>query len=163
MTYRNAAIFLAAFYLVLPNAGAQAPTPAVPAVLTAASSVYTSIGEKPAILYDGLSTKANKLFIVSRFQPLEVLVRLDKWTKVRDADGAIGWVENNVLSDRRFVRVTANVAEIRGTISSASPLIFEAQRDVLLEVTGAATNGWLPVRHRDGQSGFVRGVQVWGG
>jgi len=28
----------------------------------------------------------------------------------------------------------------------------------LLEVTG----GWLRVRHRDGQAGFVRATQMWG-
>ena len=157
MTYRNAAILLAAFYLVPTTVCAQAP------VAAAAPTHFTSIGDRPAILYDGLSTKANKLFIVSRFHPLEVLVKLDKWTKVRDAGGSIGWVENSALGDRRFVQVTANVAEIRAAISPISPLVFEAQRDVLLEVMGTATNGWLPVRHRDGQSGFVRSVQVWGG
>lgn len=155
MTCRNAAILLAAFYLVPTMLRAQAPAPA--------ATQFTAIGDKPAILYDGLSTKANKLFIVSRFHPLEVLVKLDKWTKVRDASGSIGWVENNVLGEKRFVQVTANVAEIRVAISPTSPLVFEAQRDVLLEVTGTATNGWLPVRHRDGQSGFVRSVQIWGG
>lgn len=164
MTFQNAAIFLAAFYLVPTVTRAQQPaaTNATTATLTA-TSLFASVGDKPAILYDGLSTKANKLFIVSRFHPLEVLVKLDKWTKVRDTDGAIGWVENSALGDKRYVRVTANIAEIRSTISPTSPLIFEAQRDVLLEVTGVATNGWLPVRHRDGQSGFVRSVQVWGG
>jgi Bacterial SH3 domain len=29
----------------------------------------------------------------------------------------------------------------------------------LLEVAGA----WLHVRHRDGQTGFIRAQQVWGG
>jgi flagellar basal body rod protein FlgF len=42
-------------------------------------------------------------------------------------------------------------------------VVFEAQRGVLLEVSGPAADGWLPVRHRDGQSGYVRSVQVWGG
>ncbi|MEP7157631.1 MAG: SH3 domain-containing protein [Betaproteobacteria bacterium] len=176
---RNAATLLAAFYLVFPSSSqAEAPAtvptragpPAVPPSTSAATGIlipapaqHISIGDKPAILYDGLSTKSTKLFILSRFQPLEILVKLDKWTKVRDAEGAIGWVENSMLSDRRFVQVSANTAEIRGAALPTSALIFEAQRGVLLEVTGSVIDGWLPVRHRDGQGGFVRSAQVWGG
>ena len=157
MTIRSAAIFLAAFYFARSEVCAQTPVAATPATL------YTAIGDKPAILFDGLSTKANKIFILSRFHPLEVLVKLDKWTKVRDADGAIGWVENSALGDRRFVQVSANTTvEIRSRPSPASPLVFEAQRGVVLELTGAAIDGWLPIRHRDGQSGFIRSVQIWG-
>jgi len=152
MAIQNAAIVLAAFYLASPS---HAQTPVVPQ--------HVSVGDKPTILYDGLSTKSNKLFILPRFQPLEILVRLDKWTKVRDAEGTIGWVENSTLGDRRFVQVSANTADIRAAALSTSPLVFEAQRSVVLEVTGPIADGWLPVRHRDGQSGFVRSTQVWGG
>ena len=161
-TFHCAATCLAAFCLVpaeilAQTSAAPPPAAAVPAAL------FTALGDKPAILYDGLSTKANKIFILSRYHPLEILVKLDKWTKVRDADGALGWVENSAIGDRRHVQVSANIGEIRAMPSPASLLIFEAQRGVLLEATGQAADGWLPVRHRDGQSGFVRSVQVWGG
>ncbi|MDP3288775.1 MAG: SH3 domain-containing protein [Methyloversatilis sp.] len=44
-----------------------------------------------------------------------------------------------------------------------APLVFEAERRVLLEpLTEAAPAGWAKVKHRDGQSGFVRISQVWG-
>jgi flagellar basal body rod protein FlgF len=42
-------------------------------------------------------------------------------------------------------------------------VVFEAARDVLLELLGVASGGWLRVRHRDGQAGYVRVAQVWGG
>lgn len=175
--HKNAAMLLAAFYLVpvlviaqtppaavKPAAAPSTPAPALTVVTTPPQVVlqHVSVGERPAILYDGLSTKSNKLFILSRFQPLEILVRLDKWTKVRDAEGSIGWVENSYLGERRFVQVAANVAEIRASALANSPMVFEAQRGVLLEITGAVNDGWIPVRHRDGQGGFVRSTQVWG-
>ncbi|MBL0122890.1 MAG: hypothetical protein IPP88_09200 [Betaproteobacteria bacterium] len=162
MTIRSAATCLAAFCLVPTEMFAQAPVMPPPVAATAAA-LYIAIGDKPAILYDGLSNKADKIFVLSRHYPLEVLVKLDKWTKVRDADGAIGWVENGALGDRRYVQVTAKSAEIRAKPSLAALVVFEAQRSVLLELTGPAADGWIPVRHRDGQSGFVRSVQVWGG
>jgi SH3-like domain-containing protein len=158
MTVHSAAIGLAAFCLLSPDTFAQA----APAAAVAAPP-FTAVGDKPAILYDGLSTKANRNFILSRHYPLEILVKLDKWTKVRDGDGTVGWVENSVLGDRHHVQVSAHSADVRSMPSPAAPVVFEAQRGVLLEVSGPAADGWLPVRHRDGQSGYVRSVQVWGG
>jgi SH3-like domain-containing protein len=155
MTRRNAATLWAAFCLVPTLAPAQAP--AAPAPL------FAAIGDKPAILYDGLSTKANKTFILSRFHPVEILVKLDKWTKVRDADNTVGWMENAFIGEKKFVQVVSGTAEIRAAPNGNATIVFEAQRAVLLETTGApSTDGWLPVRHRDGQSGFVRVSQVWG-
>ena len=161
MTLHSAAICLAAFCLVPAKLLAQ--TSAAPQPPVTPAPLYAAIGDKPAILYDGLSTKANKIFILSRYHPLEVLVKLDKWTKVRDFDGTIGWVENGALGDRHHVQVSAHSAEIRAMPSPAAALVFEAQRTVVLEVTGPVVDGWLPLRHRDGQSGFARVVQVWGG
>ena len=155
MTFQNAATLWAAFCLMPIGALAQsAPLPA---------PLFVSIGEKPAILYDGLSTKANKIFILSRFHPVEVLVKLDKWTKVRDADNSIGWMENAFIGDRRYVQVSGNSAEIRAAPNANAAIVFEAHRAVILEPTGVpSADGWLPVRHNDGQAGFVRITQVWG-
>jgi SH3-like domain-containing protein len=113
-------------------------------------------------MFDAPSIKANKLFIISPLTPLEILVKLDKLTKVRDLDGTVGWVENSTLAERRHVQVSANTADIRANASATSALVFEAQRGVALEVTGVATDGWLAIKHRDGQTGFVRLSQVWG-
>lgn len=161
MTKTSAATILAAFCLVPAMSPAQTLPPA--AVSAAPASQFVSVGDKPAILYDALSVKANKLFILSRFHPLEVLVKLDKWTKVRDAEGTIGWVENSSLGDKRFAQVSAPSADVRASAAATGALIFEAQRGVILEVTAPAADGWIAVRHRDGQSGFVRATQVWGG
>jgi len=40
--------------------------------------------------------------------------------------------------------------------------VFEAERDVVLELVEAVPGGWVKVRHRDGQSGFLKAPQVWG-
>jgi SH3-like domain-containing protein len=113
-------------------------------------------------MYDAPSTKANKVFIINALTPLELLVRLDKLTKVRDMEGTIGWVENAALGERRHVQVSGASADVRANPAANAALVFDAQRMVVLEVTGAPIDGWLPVKHRDGQSGFVRLTQVWG-
>jgi len=68
------------------------------ASVTAGAAEYRSLGERPAILYDAPSSKADRLFIAARYYPFEVVVKLDQWVKVRDANGEVGWVEGSALA-----------------------------------------------------------------
>jgi len=126
------------------------------------ASEYRSLGERAAILYDAPSLKADRLFVASRLYPFEVLVKLDQWTKVRDANGEVAWIENRSLGDRATVLVTVPLADVRAAPNAQAPLVFEAYKQVVLEVSEPAVEGWLKVRHRDGQQGFIRVAHVWG-
>lgn len=128
----------------------------------ACGAQYRSLGDKPAIVYDAPSTRADKLFAVTRHYPFEVLVKLDQWTKVRDANGEVGWIENTALGDRTMVVVTVPLADVRAAPDPQSPLVFEAYKQVLLEIVEPPANGWVKVRHRDGQEGYIRTSHVWG-
>lgn len=128
----------------------------------AGAAEYRALGERPAILYDAPSARADRLFVASRFYPFEVLVKLDQWTKVRDADGSVAWVENRALGDRATVLVTVPLADIRAAANAQSALVFEAYKSVLLDVVEPVTDGWVKVRHRNGQQGFIRVSHVWG-
>ncbi len=150
---------------IAPNAGGAklAPATAPPATTVVPQKIFVSIGDRPAVMFDAPSNRTNKNFIIFRNTPLELLVKLDKMTKVRDAEGSIGWVENELLGSRRHVQVTATSTDVRSSPSATATLAFDVQRLVLLEVTGSATqDGWIPVKHRDGQTGFVRLTDVWG-
>jgi SH3-like domain-containing protein len=128
----------------------------------ASATEFRALGERPAILYDAPSVKADRLFVASRNYPFEVLVKLDQWTKVRDANGEVAWVENKALGERQTVLVTVPLADVRAAANPQSPLVFEAYKQVLLEVMEAPVEGWVKVRHRDGQQGFIRAAHVWG-
>ena len=133
------------------------------AAMTAASAAeYRAIGERPAVLYDAPSLKADRLFVASRAYPFEILVKLDQWTKVRDANGEVAWVENKAFGSQATVLVTVPLADIRAEPNAQSALVFEAYKHVLLEVVAPPAEGWLKVRHRDGQEGFIRVAHVWG-
>ena len=45
--------------------------------------------DTPAVLYDAPSQKGSKLFVVRRGTPVEMVVNLEGWSKVRDADGGL--------------------------------------------------------------------------
>jgi SH3-like domain-containing protein len=123
---------------------------------------FRALGDRPAILYDAPSTRADRLFVASRHYPFEVLVKLDQWTKVRDANGEVAWVENKALGDRQTVAVSVPLADIRAAPNAQSPLAFEAYKQVILEVAEPPAEGWIKVRHRDGQGGYIRVAHVWG-
>jgi SH3-like domain-containing protein len=121
------------------------------------------------VLYDAPSAKAKPLFVLGRDTPLEVIVPVEGWSKVRDASGTIGWVERKSLGDRRTLVVRAALAEVRANPDDNAQLVFRAEQNVLLDLaepaaTAAATSmpGWVKVRHRDGQTGFIRITQVFG-
>jgi SH3-like domain-containing protein len=118
--------------------------------------------ELPAVLYDAPSQKGTKLFVIKRDTPVETVVSLEGWIKVRDSEGGLAWIEKKNLSDRRSVIVTANRAEVRQSADDAAALVFEAEKSVSLDYAETLPGGWVKVRHRDGQSGFVRANQVWG-
>ena len=61
------------------------------------------------------------------------------------------------------------LADVRASPDDASPIVFRAEQNVLLELAEPALSaastarpGWVKVRHRDGQVGFVRIAQVFG-
>jgi SH3-like domain-containing protein len=130
---------------------------------------FMSTSGAVTILYDAPSAKAKPLFILGADTPLEVIVPVEGWTKVRDAGGTIGWVEKGHLAARRMLVVRVPVADVRANPDDDAPIVFRAENGVLLELAEPAASaaettmpGWVKVRHRDGQSGFVRIAQVFG-
>lgn len=136
---------------------------------TAWAAEYRTTSVAATILYDAPSARAKPLFLLSRETPLEVIVSLEGWAKVRDVGGTIGWVEKRSLADKRSLVVRVPVVEVRAAPDESAPVVFRAELNVSLELAepaaspiATATPGWVKVRHRDGQAGFVRVAQVFG-
>ena len=132
------------------------------AAQTCWSGEYLSIGENAVTLYDAPSVKANKLFVASKLYPVEVIVQVDNWTKVRDVAGDLAWIEKKDLAVTRTVLVTVAIADVRAKPEEEAPLVFQARQGVALEVIELGVGPWVKVRHLDGMTGYVRTSQVWG-
>lgn len=127
----------------------------------AAALDYRSVAEI-AVLYDAPSQKAKSLFAIAAGTPVEAVVTLDTWVKVRDMKGDLAWIERHQLADKRMLQVRADGAQVRADANDNAALAFEAEADVLLEFIEPGPPGWVKVRHRDGQQGYVKVGQVWG-
>lgn len=130
---------------------------------SASAADFRSVQESAAVLYDAPSRAATPLFVVQRSYPLEVIVTLESWIKVRDAAGTLTWIERKALSEKRTVLVTAPVAEVRARPEESGAPLFSVAQNVVLELVEPGPGGWLRVRYADGTVGFIRASAVWGG
>jgi SH3-like domain-containing protein len=123
---------------------------------------YRSVNVPAAILYDAPSQAGKKLYLIRELTPVEVVVRLEGWNKVRDAEGGLAWIEAKNLGDKRMLVVTAPRAEIRQSDKPEASVLLELDKWVGVEFVEMASPGWAKVRHRDGAMGYIRSTQVWG-
>ena len=127
-----------------------------------AMAEFRAVSVPKAILYDSPSAQAKKLFIVGQGYPVEVIVSLAEWVKVRDNQGGLSWIDAKQLSSKRTVLVTAPNVEIKQTPDNAGVVVGRVEKDVVLDLIEPAKNGWIKIKHRDGLTGFVPSAVVWG-
>ncbi|MBS1158289.1 MAG: hypothetical protein H6R15_708 [Proteobacteria bacterium] len=123
---------------------------------------YRSVDVPAAILYDAPSQKGKKLYLIKAQTPVEVVVRLEGWFKVRDAEGTLAWIESRQVSERRTLIVTAARAEMHQADKPEAPVLGQLEKWVAVDFVEAASPGWAKIRLRDGSVGYVRANQVWG-
>lgn len=99
--------------------------------------------------------------------PIEILQEFDNWRKVRDPDGAEGWVLKSLLSGKRtaiiapwkrgeataFVKLYDRPLETTGTVAKIRPGVI-AQVDECVE-------GWCKMSI-NGHDGYIKQAQLWG-
>ncbi|MBV8681107.1 MAG: SH3 domain-containing protein [Aquitalea sp.] len=130
--------------------------------LPAQALEFRSVKETGVALYEAPTLSAKKLFVVSRYYPVEVLSSQKDWSRVRDATGGIAWIPAAALSGQRWLLVTVDQAVVRDTPSADGKAVFSVARDGVLQWQEAPKDGWIKVKHRDGSSGFARITDLWG-
>ena len=123
---------------------------------------FRSVAPAKAVFYDAPSLDATKLYILSAGYPVEIIVNLGDWLKVRDQLGGLSWIENKHLSTKRMV-LTIEKTDIKSSEKAGSTLLAIVEKDVSLELISPLINsGWVKVKHRDGIIGFVQASALWG-
>ncbi len=129
--------------------------------LAAQALDYRSV-TAPAVLYDSPALAGKKLYVVGTGYPVEIVVDLSDWAKVRDSKGELAWIQSRLLSTQRTVVVTAQTAMVRQAPDSKSTVLLRVAQNVLLERQDGAPPGWVKVHHRDGVTGYISVSDVWG-
>jgi hypothetical protein len=71
-------------------------------------------------------------------------------------------MESRSLAAQRTVVVEVTQASARASASESAPVIFQAAKGVVLELAEPPASGWIKVKHRDGDIGYIKALDVWG-
>ncbi|MBK5197150.1 MAG: SH3 domain-containing protein [Methyloceanibacter sp.] len=127
---------------------------------------FVSLKSDKVNVRKGPSTDQSIVWVFSRAGlPVEVIAESENWRRVRDSEGADGWVFHSLLSARRTVLITpwskdqASVL-LYGSASTSSRVVAELQSGVLGNVL-TCDGTWCELSVDD-YSGYVQQDQLWG-
>ena len=124
---------------------------------------FRSVASTKTILYEAPSATTKRVYLVGEGYPLEIIVNLGDWLKVRDPYGTLSWAESKNLQSKRTVIVKADKANIYKEPESKSTLVATIEKDVVIELSDPLiTNGWIKVRYQQDLDGYIQTSQVWG-
>jgi SH3-like domain-containing protein len=127
---------------------------------------FVSLKSDKVNVRKGPSTDQAIVWIFSRAGlPVEVIAESDNWRRVRDSEGADGWVFHSLLSARRTVLVTPwakgdDSVALYPSKSTSSRAVAALQSGVLGSVLDC-DGEWCQVSVDD-YSGFVQQEKLWG-
>lgn len=93
--------------------------------------------------------------------PLEVIAEYDTWRRVRDRDGATGWVKSAMLDGRRNVIVTGRVNTALLSAPKADSKAVAYAAPGLMAKLLACKGEWCEISTR-GYEGYVSRDRLWG-
>lgn len=97
---------------------------------------------------------------LKKYTPLEITAEYENWRRVRDVDGAGGWMHYALISGVRTVLVQADeVTLIKAPVEGSAPVAV-AQRGVVARL-GSCRKLWCEISV-DGLEGWVRKSVLWG-
>lgn len=96
-----------------------------------------------------------------RFMPLEVLAEYETWRKIRDWEGAEGWVHRAMLSARPTVLVIKPEVTMRRAPEETAPAVARLADGMVGRLIGCGEQGWCRI-DAAGYEGWVRREGLWG-
>jgi SH3-like domain-containing protein len=127
---------------------------------------FVSLKSDKVNVRKGPSTDQSIVWVFSRAGlPVEVIAESDNWRRVRDSEGADGWVFHSLLSARRTALVTPwskgeERVPLYSSNSTGARAIAELQANVLGNVL-SCDGEWCRVSVDD-FSGYVQQDKLWG-
>jgi SH3-like domain-containing protein len=95
-----------------------------------------------------------------RALPVEITAEFEYWRRIRDIDGAEGWVHKNLLNGRRFALITGTTRSLFTDPSRTAEVVLQAEAGVQGRVLTCRT-GWcrLEIEKR---RGWLPQDELWG-
>lgn len=99
--------------------------------------------------------------LIRKDMPVEVVAQFEHWRRIRQWDGTIGWVQEHMVSGKRYVIVAkGTVRPLYREPDSASALAARAEPGVVARL-GECKGAWCWVEAGDA-TGWIRRADLWG-
>lgn len=92
--------------------------------------------------------------------PVKVVATYPSWRKIEDPDGTQGWMQANLLSDKRTAMVRGEVRAMRERPDLSAKIVWRAEPGVIGKITDCA-NGWCKF-DVTGRIGYIETAHIWG-
>jgi SH3-like domain-containing protein len=92
--------------------------------------------------------------------PVEITAEYDIWRRVRDPEGAEGWVHKSALTGKRMGMVTGTSRELRDSTDPQSAIVAHLEPGVVGQIQSCAKD-WCKLKF-DSVKGYLRKTEFWG-
>ena len=92
--------------------------------------------------------------------PVEIVAEFENWRKIRDWQGASGWVHQSLLSGKRSFIIARKAAVVHKTPAASAEVVAKLEPEVVGEIR-SCTGDWCRVR-TSGVSGWIERTEMWG-
>ncbi len=92
--------------------------------------------------------------------PLEIVAEFDNWRKIKDHEGAEGWVAAQLLSGRRTIMIQGVTRDLRRTADNRARVLLRAEPGVIGDLLECGET-WCRVEI-EGQRGWLQRGEFWG-
>jgi SH3-like domain-containing protein len=95
-----------------------------------------------------------------KLMPVEIVAEYENWRKIRDWQGASGWVHQSLLAGKRGFIIPAKEAELHRTPAISAEIVAKLEPEVMGEIRSCAGE-WCRVSV-SGVSGWLQRTSIWG-
>jgi len=135
-----------------PRRGSGLPVPRFASVRSGEANVRTGPGTRYPVDW----------VFKRKGMPVEIVAEFDNWRRIRDWQGAGGWVHQSLLTGKRGFVVTGKGADLFKTPAASAELVARLEPEVMGEIRACAGD-WCRVRiAASGVTGWVERAHLWG-
>lgn len=166
MNLRRRPILSAILFAIALCVAAASPVPA-PAESVEASGLpiprFVSLRAKTANLRIGPGVQYPVDWVYQRpGVPLEVVAEHKNWRKIRDWEGAQGWLHQSMLSGKRAMIVVGKSRSVRAEPNENAPAVAQVEPGVVgMVLQCRKDNPWCRI-DVDGYVGWMHRFEMWG-
>lgn len=151
---------------LLPTATASAQTSSKPLALQRKGSGlpiprFASLRSDEVNVRTGPGTRYPVDWVFKRkAMPVEIVAEFENWRKIRDWQGASGWVHQSLLTGKRSFIIASKATSLHKTPASSAEVVARLEPEVMGEIRSCAGD-WCRVKV-SGVSGWIERTGMWG-